>query len=171
MSIVKINKDIIPKNVNINDISEYVQKRLNKYYCFNDIIRYDEMDSDCDDINFLGYIDMKTSLVLNYIHYSSKDYLSGTLIRCDCTDDDTCNCTFDVDKINFYIFACLCSYFDISDLVEMEDGLRRYLSLRRCAKGIFDIDLKTSDCFESYMFIKQKLVDKFLGIEGDDYER
>lgn len=173
MSIVRINKNIIPGDINIDDISDYVESRLNKHYCFEDIIRFDEMDADCDDLEFTWYIDMKTSLVSSYIHYSSKDYLSGVILKCNCLDDDDddCNCTYDNKKINSYIFSCLCKFFDISDLTEMENGLRRYLSLNKCSICLFDAELDINDSFKNYLSIKQKLVDKFLGIEGDKDER
>lgn len=168
MAIVKINKHIVPNGMNMDDISEYVQKRLNQHYCFEDIIKYDGYDSDCKDLDFVQYLDMKGFLVSSYISASTNDYTQGIFLRCNCEDDDSCNCTYNTKEINNYLYSNLTKFFDISDLVDLEEGLRRHLALKRCASGLLGIELKTSDDFSSYLLVKQKLVDKYLGIEVKD---
>lgn len=162
MSMVNINKNILGDLIHIDDISDYVEKRLNKMYTFEDIIKYEEMSCECEDSGFQHYLEYKSFIVSSYVDAASKDYLNGVFLNCDCEDDDICTCDYDVKKLNVYIFSNLIKFFEIFQLNEMENGLYNHLALKRCAQGLFDMEINSNDSFDGYVKVKQALADKFV---------
>lgn len=155
-----LNSVDLQKDINIEVISKSIQSELNKSFCLNDIIIFEDMIEgrviDKSDRKFMAYYNRRKDLVNNIVMISRFRYAVESLLPDGIS----------YKAANKYVFSILLDFLGLNSLLMANMGIiLDNNKLRNCYTFYFE-DAKDDEGFDKKSFdrLKVKLTKEFLRI-------